>query len=40
MKPQPPLLPAVLRGPLAGVGLPWGEMFIIAAIVVILTIGA
>ena len=40
MKPQPPLLPAALRAPLAGVTLPWGELLLLAAILAVLTIGA
>jgi len=40
MKQQPPHLPAATRAPLAGAALPWGELFLLCAILAILTIGA
>ncbi|MEN9409400.1 MAG: hypothetical protein RL216_1374 [Pseudomonadota bacterium] len=38
MKPHLPRRPAVLRAPLASATLPWGEVFVLFAILAILTL--
>lgn len=39
MKPELPKRTAALRAPLASAALPWGEIFILFAILAVLTLG-